>query len=318
MTENPPTAASIYPPSPGCPPPHPSPRKPRITLPPDSCDAHCHVFGPGAVFPYAVDRTFTPVDVPKEDVAALHEFLGVSRAVIVQSACNGSDHSVLLDALQAGAGRLRGVALLDQRTSPLEIARLHAAGVRGLRLNFLPHLPIPSKEEIDGVRSRVADYGWHVEIHVRGNGVIDYRELIESIPGRVVIDHLGRVDLADGLDSPAVRMLRQLLDTGKVWVKVSGIDRVSRQGPPYDDAVTLAAMFVEYAPERVLWGTDFPHPNIVGSAPDDGELVDLLADIAPNASLLERLLVSNPIEFFDFEAPAAGTSRGRRQPLLGA
>jgi 2-pyrone-4,6-dicarboxylate lactonase len=293
--------ALTYTPSPGNPPPFPSPRKPTVRLPADSCDAHCHVFGPGSVFPYAADRTFTPVEMPKEEVASLHAHLGFSRAVIVQSTCNGSDHSGLLDALDAGGGRLRGVGLISDETSDEEIDRLHGAGVRGFRLNFLPHLrQPPAPVEISSVLAKVSRYDWHAEIHVQGSGVHDYEEMIAALPGPVVIDHLGRVDISLGLRSPAVDALRRLLDTGRVWVKVSGVDRVSRLGPPYDDAVELARALVEHAPERVLWGTDFPHPNIVGAAPDDGLLVDLLADIAPNQLLLEQLLVSNPARFFDF------------------
>jgi predicted TIM-barrel fold metal-dependent hydrolase len=294
-------AGETYTPSDGCPPPHPHPRTPAILLPPGSCDSHCHVFGPGEVFPYAPDRTFTPVDVPRRQVAGLHRFLGLSRAVIVQSSCNGGDHAVLLDALAAGGGDLRGVALLAETTPATEIAKLHDAGVRGLRLNFLPHLRRPAgPDEVATVLAKVADYGWHAEIHVAGTGVIEHGGLIRGIAAPVVIDHLGRVDIAEGLDSPSVRALRALLDTGKVWVKVSGVDRVSKIGPPYTDAVALAALLVEHAPERVLWGTDFPHPNIAGDAPDDGLLTDLLADIAPRRDHLERLLVSNPAAFFDF------------------
>jgi predicted TIM-barrel fold metal-dependent hydrolase len=253
------------------------------------------------VFGYAENRTFTPVDVPKEQVAALHEFLGIRRAVVIQSACHGSDHSVLLDALAAGGGRLRGVGLIDEQTTPDELDRLHRAGVRGFRCNFLPHLrEPPSEREITNLRASVAHLGWHTEIHVQGDGVSRYEEFIASYAAPVVIDHLGRVDLGQGLDSPAVRSLYRLLDSGHVWVKVSGVDRVSRQGPPYADAVALAARLVEHAPERVLWGTDFPHPNIVGAAPDDGLLVDLLAQIAPRPDHLRRLMVTNPTEFFDF------------------
>jgi 2-pyrone-4,6-dicarboxylate lactonase len=288
-------------PSPGNPPPFPSPRKPSVALPPDSCDAHCHVFGPGAVFPYAPDRTFTPVDVPKEEVAALHDFLGLSRAVVVQSSCNGSDHSVLLDALAAGNGRLRGVALVSDSTSPEEVEQFHAAGVRGFRLNFLDHLgTAPTRSAIDSVLEKVAPYGWHAEIHIQGHGVRDHRKMIESLPCPVVIDHLGRVDLAEGLDGPAVSALLELLSSGMVWVKVSGVDRVSQLGAPYADAVELASLLVAHAPDRVLWGTDFPHPNIVGAAPDDGLLVDLIAQIAPTKELLEQVLVTNPGKFFDF------------------
>lgn len=288
-------------PSPGCPPPHPAPRRPSLVLPPGSCDAHCHVLGPSAVFPYAPERTFTPVDAPKEQVAALHAHLGLSRAVVVQSSCNGSDHRVLLDALAAGGGRLRGIALIGPATTRAEIEELHRAGVRGFRLNFLPHLrAAPTREEIDSVLERVDGLGWTAELHVTGAEVADHADLVRSLPGRVVIDHLARVNLADGPRSRALRSLRALLDTGNVWLKVSGVDRVSRQGPPYADAVALAASLVAQAPERVVWGTDYPHVNIEGAAPDDGLLVDLLAGIAPDPRLLRRLLVDNPADLFDF------------------
>ena len=288
-------------PSPGCPPVHPAPRKPRLVLPSGSCDAHCHVFGPAAVFPYAAQRTFTPIDSPKEQLAALHAHLGLERAVIVQSSCNGTDHRALLDALHAGGGRVRGVALIDASTSRADIEGLHRAGVRGVRLNFLPHLrPRPTGREIESVLERIDGLGWALELHIRGGEAAELFEFIRGLPGKVVIDHLGRVDLAEGPDGPSVRSLFELLDTGRVWVKTSGVDRVSRQGAPYTDAVALAARLVRHAPERVVWGTDYPHVNIVGDAPDDGLLVDLLARIAPHPGHLRRLLVDNPAELFDF------------------
>ena len=288
-------------PSPGCPPPHPSPRRPSVRLPAGSCDSHCHVFGPSAVFPYAADRTFTPVDAPVTQLMALHEFLGLERAVIIQSSCYGSDHRVLLDALAAGQGRYRGVALITPDTPPAEIRRLHAAGVRGFRLHFLPHLGAPPTHgEIRASVARVADLGWHAEIHVHGTDVARYADLIEWFPVPVVIDHLARLDLTHEPNSAAVNALLRLLDTGQVWVKTSGADRVSRSGPPYADAAAFAARLVRLFPDRVLWGTDFPHPNITGPAPDDGLLVDLLADIAPDDDTRHRLLVSNPAEFFGF------------------
>lgn len=308
------TDAAATAPSPGCPPPHPAPRKPALALPPGSCDSHCHIFGPAAVFPYAPDRTFTPLDAPKEQLAALHSHLGLSRAVVVQSSANGSDHRVLLDALTAAGGRLRGVALIGEATTRGEIEELHRAGVRAFRLNFLPHLrAAPTRGEIDSVLERVDGLGWGAELHVTGQEVADLTHLIQSLPGRVVIDHLARVDITEGPDSRALRALLALLDTGDVWVKVSGVDRVSRQGPPYADAVALAASLVAYAPERALWGTDYPHVNIEGGTPDDGLLVDLLADIAPDSDQLHRLLVDNPAEFFDFPrvivSPEVSTER---------
>jgi predicted TIM-barrel fold metal-dependent hydrolase len=242
------------------------------------------------------------VDVPVGQLMALHRHLGLQRGVIVQSACYGSDHSALLDALAAGAGKYRGVALISSATREEEIGRLHAAGVRGFRLHFLPHLGAPPmRDEISRCVALVAERGWHAEIHLRYADIARHARLIRSLPIPVVIDHLARVDLSQGADSDAVGALLGLLDSGGVWVKTSGVDRVSLSGPPYSDAVTLAARLVSHAPERVLWGTDFPHPNITGPAPDDGLLVDLLARIAPRSDQLERLLVKNPAEFFGFD-----------------
>ncbi|MFI6253555.1 amidohydrolase family protein [Streptomyces sp. NPDC051016] len=289
-------------PSPGCPPPHPSPRAPKLLLPPGSCDAHCHIFGPAGRFPYAPERTFTPLDAPKEQLRALHAHLGLTRAVVVQSSCHGHDHRVLLDALAAGGGRVRGVALIGETTSRAEVEELHRAGVRAFRLNFLPHLRSrPTHTEIDAVLERVDGLGWAAQLHVRGDDLPGLTDVVRALPGRVVIDHMGRVDLTAGRDSPATRTLRTLLDTGDVWVKVSGVDRISLQGPPFTDAVTLAASLVAHAPERVVWGTDYPHVNITGDPPDDGLLVDLLERIAPEPAVLQCLLVTNPTELFDFD-----------------
>jgi 2-pyrone-4,6-dicarboxylate lactonase len=288
-------------PSAGCPPPHPNPRRPSVALPRGSCDSHCHVFGPASVFPYSQDRTFTPAEATVEALMALHEHLGIQRAVIVQSACYGSDHSVLLDALERGEGRYRGVALIDHRTPRADIEQLHAAGVRGFRVHFLPHLRASlTWEEVAATAALVAGLGWHAEIHVQSDGIVRFADSVLRLPVPAVIDHLGRVDMPEDEDRAASRALLRLLDSGKVWVKTSGIDRVSRQGPPFRDAVALAAELVAHAPERVVWGTDFPHPNIIGDAPDDGLLVDLLADIAPGEPARRRLLVLNPTELFGF------------------
>lgn len=286
---------------PSCPPPVPAPRTPRTVLPADACDAHCHIFGPTDTFPYAPERTFTPPEAPKERLQALHRQLGLRRAVLVQSACHGTDHSALLDALHDGQGRYRGVAIVNSRTPGDEIRRLHEAGVRGARLHFTPHLgTAPSPEELRAVTELVRPYGWHIALHVQGNGIADHEDLARNLPLPLVIDHMARVDLADGLDSPAVRALRRLLQTGRVWVKLSGADRLAVRPPQMDDSAELARLLLTDAPERVVWGTDFPHPNTHGFMPDDGDLVDLLERIAPGAEDRRRLLVDNPAQCFDF------------------
>ncbi|CAG7627517.1 amidohydrolase family protein [Rhodococcus opacus] len=278
---------------------HPTP--PSFRPPPGSCDSHCHVFGPAATFPFAPDRTFTPPDVPEAALARLHRTLGIDRAVIVQSASHGRDQAVLIDALRTGGGRYRGVALIGLDTPRSELDRLHAEGVRGIRLQFMPHLgAAPTDEEILRYADLVEPLGWHVEIHVAGTGAVDRFGVITKIPTRVVIDHLGRVDLNDGLDSPPVQALRRLLDTGTVWLKLSGTYRVTLTGAPYDDANALAASLAAHAPERVVWGTDFPHPNLYGPMPDDGILLDGIPDIVPDERNRHKLLVANPTELFDF------------------
>jgi 2-pyrone-4,6-dicarboxylate lactonase len=282
-------------------PPDPNPKKPRITLPPLACDSHFHVFGPHSKFPYALNRTFTPADAPKEDLLRLHEFLGFQRGVFVQSTCHGTDNSVLVDLLNAGKGRYRGSALLDPRTPDAEVERLDDAGVRGVRLHFFGgHLGAPKpREEITDIIEKVAPYGWHIQIHTGGHGVLDLYEFIASIEAPVVIDHIGRIDIAEGLQGKTFAVLRRLLDRGNIWVKLSGTDRISKQGYPYQDAIAFPRNLAAHAPERVVWGTDWPHPNH-SAVPNDGDLVDLIAEIAPDARTRQLMLVDNPTKLFGF------------------
>jgi 2-pyrone-4,6-dicarboxylate lactonase len=282
-------------------PPDPHPKKPRITLPPLACDSHFHVFGPHSKFPYAPKRPFTPADAPKEDLFRLHEFLGFQRGVFVQSTCHGSDHAALVDLLAAGNGRYRGVALLEPDMRPEEVERLDDAGVRGLRLHFyFAHLgQARPREDMLKMIALAEPYGWHVAIHCGGNGIVELYEFIRSIDAPVVIDHIGRIDVAEGRNGKAFSMLRRLLDTGNVWVKLSGTDRITKQPYPYADAVPFARDLASHAPERVVWGTDWPHPNHQ-AVPNDGELVDLIAEIAPDDKTRRLMLVDNPTKLFGF------------------
>ena len=287
--------------TPTIPPPDPNPKKPDITLPPLACDSHFHVFGPHAKFPYAPDRPFTPADAPKEDLFRLHKLLGFERGVFVQSTCHGSDHAALVDLLQAGAGRYRGVALLAPKMRPEEVERLDDAGVRGVRLHFyFPHLGAPRpREEMRKIIELAEPYGWHIAIHCGGNGIVEIYEFIRSIDAPVVIDHMARVDIAEGRNGKPFATLRRLLDTGNVWVKLSGTDRITKQSYPYADAVPFARDLAQHAPERVVWGTDWPHPNHK-AVPNDGELVDLIAAIAPDEKTRRLMLVDNPTRLFGF------------------
>ena len=286
---------------PTCPPPDPNPMRPRIKLPPLSCDSHFHIFGPGKVFSYAAQRAFTPHDAPKERLFALHQFLGFERGIFVQSSCHGTDHAAVLDALKDAKGRYRGVALLAPETPAQEIARLNDAGFCGVRFHFLPHLgAAPSYDAMRSVMRLIAPHGWHVAIHVTGKDLLAHLDFINSIQARVVIDHIARLDVTEGVGGAAFTALRRLLDGGRVWVKLSGTDRVSKQAPPFRDAVALARALAEHAPERVVWGTDWPHPNIDKYMPNDGKLVDAIAEIAPDEATRHRMLVDNPAELFGF------------------
>jgi 2-pyrone-4,6-dicarboxylate lactonase len=300
MTAGPPTIASA---EPTCPPPDPNPTPPKIKLPPLSCDSHFHIFGPGKIFPYAPERTFTPPDAPKEKLFALHRLLGFERGVFVQSSCHGTDHTAVLDALAAAEGRYRGVALLTPDTPQTEIARLDAAGFCGVRFHFLTHLgnALPY-DAMRAVMRRVAPHRWHIALHVTGKDLLEHLDFIRSIEAPVVIDHIARLDVSEGVDGKAFGALCRLLDSGSVWVKLSGTDRVSKEAPPFRDAVALARSLAERAPERVVWGTDWPHPNIHRYMPNDGQLVDMIAEIAVDKRTRHRMLVDNPAELFGFPA----------------
>jgi 2-pyrone-4,6-dicarboxylate lactonase len=289
--------------TPTIPPPDPNPKKPRLRLPPRACDSHFHVFGPHNKFPYAPNRPFTPTDAPKEDLFRLHDFLGFERGVFVQSTCHGSDHAALVDLLAAANGRYRGVALLEPTTSEAEVERLDDAGVRGLRLHwYFPHGGGPRpREDMQKMIALAAPYGWHVANHVGGHGMADYYDFIAAIEAPVVIDHMARIDIAEGLNGEAFTALRRLLDRGNVWVKLSGSDRIVKEPHSYAAAVPFARTLAMQAPERIVWGTDWPHPNHKPDAiPNDGELVDLIAEIAPDERTRQLMLVDNPTKLFGF------------------
>ena len=287
--------------TPTIPPPDPNPKKPRLTLPPLACDSHFHVFGPHAKFPFAPDRPYTPADASKEDLFRLHEFLGFQRGVFVQSTSHQSDHRALLDLLDAGKGRYRGVALLEPRTPMAEVERLDDAGVRGLRLHFyFPKGGAPRPySEMRKVIELAEPYGWHIANHVGGNGLVEHYDFLTSIEAPVVIDHMARINVAEGMNGKAFTVLKRLLDRGNVWIKLSGADRITKQPHSFADAVPFARALAAHAPERIVWGTDWPHPNHT-AVPNDGELVDLIEEIAPDAKTRQLMLVDNPTKLFGF------------------
>jgi predicted TIM-barrel fold metal-dependent hydrolase len=287
-------------PEPTCPPPDSHPTTPSFILPPHACDAHFHVFGPGAKFPYAPERSFTPYDAPKEALFSLHRFLGFERGVFVQSSCHGHDHAALIDLLEAGEGRYRGVALLAPSTPGDEVERLDAAGVCGVRFHFMSHLGAPPPmDDVRAVIDLVEPFGWHIAMHIGGHGVIEQFGFIRDLEAPVVIDHMARIDIGEGLNGEAFTALLKLLDLGHVWVKLSGADRISKAGPPFRDAIPFARTIAAHAPERVVWGSDWPHPN-VKHMPNDGALVDLITEITPDVKARRLMLVDNPTKLFGF------------------
>ncbi len=286
-------------PEPTCPPPDLNPKKPDLALPPLACDSHYHIFGPADRFPYAADRTFTPHDAPLAALLKLHRFLGFERGVFVQSSCHGSDHAAVLDALAALKDRYRGVALITPEMPPADVRRLDAAGFCGARLHIVSHLHGYSPADMRKIMALVIPYGWHIAVHTMHNGLAEHFDFVSAIEAPVVIDHIGRFGIEDGENSAGFKALRRLLDRGNVWVKLSGVDRLSKQPPMFRDAVAFARILAEQAPERILWGTDWPHPNHK-QMPNDGVLVDLIAEIAPDEKTRRLMLVENPAKLFRF------------------
>jgi 2-pyrone-4,6-dicarboxylate lactonase len=283
-----------------CPPPDPDPISPNWTLPPDACDAHCHVFGPASKFPYAADRSYTPPDAPVENLRRLHQKLGVSRAVIVHASCHGTEMDVTLDAIASSEGRYRGVACVEDRVTDRELERLHAGGIRGIRFNFVKHLGgVPDLGVFYRLLARIKPLGWHVVLHFDADDIVSQRELLGRIDVPFIIDHMGRVKAADGLEqAPFQSLLALYRDNPLAWIKVCGAERVSSGKRPFLDAVPFAQTLIEQDASRILWGTDWPHPNITKDMPNDGELVNLFANICPDPAIQRRILVDNPTRMY--------------------
>ena len=280
---------------------HPKPTKPAFEVPPGSVDAHCHVFGPGDRFPYSPTRKYTPCDAPKENLWALRDFLGFERNVIVQASCHGTDNAALLDALEHSNGRARGVAAVSRDVTTAELEAMHSAGVRGVRFNFVKRLvdALP-RDALLEVAEKIAPLGWHIVIYFEAPDLAELYDFFTSLPTTVVVDHMGRPDVTRTPDGPEFGLFVKLMaEHENFWTKVSCPERLSKSGPPaYDDVVPFARHLVEAFPDRVLWGTDWPHPNMKSHMPDDGKLVDFIPRIATTAELQERLLVANPMRLY--------------------
>ena len=285
-------------------PPHPNPRKPRLALPPNTCDAHFHIFGPPDVFPYASTRVYTPPAAPLQHFLNLMEILGIQRGVVVQPNAHGLDNSVSLNAIARSEGRFRGVAKLDDSTSDAELNRLHAGGFRGVRFNMISELGgRPDIAMYERVIERVTPLGWSVTFHTLPPGLVEHADWFRTIKIPVIIDHFARVSFADGVDQPPFQVLLDLLRQENFWAKISCAERLTATGAPYHDAIPFAQAIIDIAPERTLWGTDWPHTQRFepGLQPDDGDLVDLLEVMVPDESTRHAVLVENPARLFGFD-----------------
>jgi predicted TIM-barrel fold metal-dependent hydrolase len=266
-------------------------------------DAHCHVFGPADTFPFASDRAYTPSDAPKQRLAELHQTLGIERAVIVQASCHGIDNRAMLDAIAAGGGRRRGIAIADESFSEKDFAALHEGGIRGVRFNFVKHLGgRPDLRVFHQVLRRIRPLGWHLVVHLDAADIVELSALLRGLPLPFVIDHMGRVRADAGLRQAPFRALLDLMAIDTCWVKVCGSERVSAAGPPFHDAIPFAQALIRAAPDRVLWGTDWPHPNVGRQVPTDADLVNLIPLMAPDETLRQKLLVENPASLYAFES----------------
>ena len=279
---------------------HPDPKTPDFSPQAGAVDAHCHVFGPADAFPFAAERKYTPGDAGKEMLFALRDHLGLSRNVIVQASCHGKDNSAMIDALQAADGRARGVAVVAHDIADDELDQMHAAGVRGVRFNFVKRLvDATPRDFFMATAERVQRLGWHIVVYFEAPDLADLTPFLKQLPGIVVVDHMGRPDVTQPIDGPGFQAFANLMaDMPNLWTKVSCPERLTVAGPPYDDVVPFQRHLVEHFSDRVLWGTDWPHPNMKSHRPDDGLLVDTIARIAPTAALQQALLVDNPMRLY--------------------
>ncbi len=287
-----------------CMPPDPNPKRPKFTPPPGACDAHCHIFGPPEVFPYSDRRRYTPPAAPFEHYMMMLDIIGIDRGIVVQPNVHDTDNRISLDAIARSGGRLRGVGRIDDDTTDSEIQVMHKGGIRGIRFEFVAgrrgstNLPL-----FERMIERIRPMGWHVELHVDPEVLIANADWFRALDLTSVIDHMARIQTADGIHQPAFRLLLELMERPNYWVKISGTDQRTTSPYPYSDVVPFAHALIEAASDRVLWGTNWPHGNMFehGRTPNDGLLLDLMLDFAPDESIRNKILVDNPARLFGFD-----------------
>ena len=279
---------------------HSDPKTPYFVLPSGAVDAHCHVFGPSPEFPFAPERKYTPCNAGKEDLFALRDHLGFSRNVIVQATCHGKDNSAMIDACRAGGDRARGIASVGADITPEELAEMHDAGVRGVRFNFVKRLvDATPKEVFIAIAEKIQEFGWSIVVYFEAADLEELAPFLEQLPGIVVVDHIGRPDVTKGVDHPDfARFINLMAENENIWAKVTCPERLTATGAPYDDVVPYYQAIVNRFEDRVLWGTDWPHPNMKSHMPDDGALVDYIPRIARNSEQQYKLLVANPMQLY--------------------
>jgi 2-pyrone-4,6-dicarboxylate lactonase len=278
---------------------HDNPSRPTFTPPPGAVDAHCHVFGPQAEFPFSPKAKYLPADAGPDMLFALRDHLGFDRNVIVQASCHGTDNRATMDAIAKSGGRARGIAVVDPAISETELEQLHDGGIRGVRFNFLKRLVDNApKDKFLDVAGRLPA-GWHVVIYFEADILDEMRAFIDAIPVPVVVDHMGRPDVSQGPEGAEMKAFRTLLESRPdIWFKATCPDRLDATDDPWNGFASAVCPLVEDYQDRVLWGTDWPHPNMQTNIPDDGHLVDMIPRIAVTEELQHKLLVDNPMRLY--------------------
>ena len=295
---------------PYCYPPDSNTRTPSYTPPANSCDTHFHVFGPPEKFPFLSTHEYTPPAAPLEHYLKMIQVIGIERAVVVQPSVHGLDNSATLDAIKSSHGKFRGVARIDDQTPESELRRLHESGIRGVRFNLLDRPRGNVRLDVlDGCIENIAQLGWSVDLHIDMTNLLAQEKRIRSMPIPVVIDHIARVKPSAGSGQPGFQLLLELLKLRHVWVKVSGADKICNTevhgyfGLPFIEVIPYARAVIAAAPDRIIWGSDWPHSNNFSPrhTPNDGDLIDLLAAFAPDESARKKILVDNPAALYGFE-----------------
>ena len=275
-------------------------RRPKTSAPPGAIDAHAHVFGPLEQFPYVAERGYTPPEASLAQWFAMHQALGIERGVLVQPSVHGTDNRAMLAAMAEAGQRLRGVAAVEAEVSDAVLSALNAAGVRAIRFN-LQFTGGVALDAMAALAARVVGLGWHLQFLMDARDLVEVGPQLQQLPTDIVIDHIGFMPASSGVEHPGFQAFVELVRSGKCWAKLSGPYRGSEEHPPYDDVAPYAQTLIAARPDRIIWGTDWPHPALDGPMPNDGDLFDLLAVWEPDEARRRAILVDNPERLFGFD-----------------